>query len=194
MRKLLAILTLAFSTAAIAQTPPQIGDQVLSNSAFTESTPVYSGTVLLYSKPLAWSCPTYRNSPYGSYCDYREGNLVLIPYRTSNRIQPSGYWYQRVYLQAGTYDVDAVFNVSGPKGGSQGVSITVGSGGPSAANPEALRYMSNEAPGVKSSVWRVQTSGYYYVTISALGTRQLLNSGMLSTLFIDSLSFTYSGY
>ena len=101
MKKLIftvcAVISIALSSVAYAQTTPvpaQIGDQVIVNSSFDSATPTVTATgTILYFKPDNWSCPTYKNSPYGSWCWYwaptntTSGSISITGYRTSNRLQ-----------------------------------------------------------------------------------------------------------
>lgn len=193
LRKFIALTVLAtISTIAYAQVL-DIGAQVIANPSLDQAYGVYTGNgTLLYSKPIDWTCPSYHNSPQGSTCGYNVGKISLTPYRTSNRLQPTGYWYQRVYLAAGTYDIEGAFAATGARDGRQGVIVTIGPGGPTATHPLALGFMSNEPDGVKSSSWRVDVSGYYYITVATTGMRQFLSSNLNSTMSVDSLTMTYT--
>lgn len=192
-RNVLFFSLLATASAFASVQLQQVGDQIISNASFDGATPVYTGTgTLLYSKPIDWACPSYHNSPQGSYCGYSSGKIYLTPYRTSNRLQPTGYWYQRVYLSAGTYAIEGVFSAGGYRDGRQGVVVTIGPGGPTGTHPQALSFMSNEPDGVKSSSWQVNVAGYYYITVATTGVPQLLSSNRNSTIAVDSLTMTYT--
>ena len=186
------LASIAFSVSAQVQS--QVGDQVVANSDFYAAVPTYYATgQVAYYKPQDWACPTYKNSPYGSWCTYQIGAVGISAYRTSARLQPSGYWYQRVYLSAGTYDVEGAFNASGARDGATGVVLTINTGGPTATGPQLLVYRSNEGQLVKTGTLRIDTAGYYYLTLGNTGAPQLQTSGRVSTILVDRVLLTMTG-
>lgn len=198
MKNLVLAAVFAYSGLSMAQ--GQVGDQAVVNSTFNEATPVMnsSGQVLYY-KPVNWTCTTYRTGPNGSYCGYdfkgTEGKLTITPYRTSNRLQPSGYWWQQIYLDAGTYEVQGNFTPGGNnRDGSAGAVVTLNKGGPTATGPQLLSFKSNMPAGVYKSSYRIDTAGMYYITFGVQGTPQLTSSGRVTTTILDDLTMTYTGF
>lgn len=177
----------------------QVGDQAVVNPTFDEANPVMTSTgAILYYKPANWTCTTYRSGANGSYCGYNfqgtEGKLTITPYRTSNRLQPSGYWWQQVYLDAGTYQVEAAFASLANKDGSAGAVVTINPGGPTATGTQLLNFKSNQPAGVYKSTYRVDKAGMYYITFGVQGTPQMNTSGRVTSTSIDNLTMTYTGF
>lgn len=145
----LAMAALIFGLVGLsahAQTvvpPVEVGQNVVANDDMDLYSIVYYGPIVHFDVPSNWKCSGYpRGSAYGTLCSYtksvadqngtvtQKAGLNIASTYVAGTKKPSGYWYQQVCYQAGTYEMKASFTAppASLMGGTQGLKIVRGMG------------------------------------------------------------------